>query len=474
MLLQPIDYSRFPAMLAWPAGWAEIVLTGMSLGIAYAIDRRIAQRARKRDAERLGNVARVAFPLLALVLLYVSTWIVRHWFGSPFLLDIAIALMVALVVIRGLIFLLRRLFPHQKSLPPWERTIGAIVWFLLALYYLGVLSPLVEALDRLEIPIGKTHPTVLSILTGLGVVLAAVVLTLWVSGLLETRIDRITRLDTNVRAVIVRVVRATLLALAVMISLQAIGFDLTLLTVFSGAIGVGVGLGLQKLASNYISGFIILLDRAIRLGDTITVEGKYVGKVTRVAARYVLVHSPDGIEVIVPNETLVTTTVLNHSHFHAAPQIRVSLKVSVERDADVEKALQLLAQAATADARVMREAPYDPAAFVASFGEFGVNLELAVFVHDPLVNQLDLKSNIFRSILQLFGQNGILIAYPHREILRDRAQAAPGAGGAGHANPAAGDAPHGPPAASDAAPVGPGRTGAGANRLAGGDGSATG
>jgi small-conductance mechanosensitive channel len=440
MLLQPLDYSRFPEMLAWPAGWVEILLTGMSLGIAYAIDRRLAARAQARgDEQRLGGVARVAFPLIALALLYLSTWILRRWYGPPFLLEIAIALMIALAVIRGFIYLLRRLFPHQSWLPPWERTIGGIVWFLLLLYYLGVLSPAVEALDRLEIPIGKTHPTVLSILTGIGVVLAAVVITLWAAGLIETRIERITHLDTNVRAVIVRVMRITLLTLAVMVSLQAIGFDLTLLTVFSGAIGVGIGLGLQKLASNYISGFIILLDRAIRLGDTVTVEGKYTGRITRVAARYVLVQNTDGLEVIVPNETLVTTSVVNHSHLHAAAQVRVALKVSVQRDADVEQALRLLVEAASAEPRVMRGGPYAPAAYVESFGEMGVNLELGVFVQDPLIDQLEIRSAIFREILGVFRAHAIEIAYPHRAIVREpgSATARSAAADAGRAGPPA-------------------------------------
>jgi small-conductance mechanosensitive channel len=422
MLLKPIDYDLFSQMLSWPAGWTEIGLTVLSLLIAYLVDRRVAARAMARgNAERLGGVARVAFPLIALALLYLSTWIVRRWFGAPFLLDIAMALMIALAVIRGLVYLLRRLFPHHAWLPPWERTIGGIVWFLLLLYFLGVLSPLVEALDRLEIPIGKTHPTVLSILTGIGVVLAAVVIALWISGLIETRVDRVTHLDTNLRAVIVRVVRVMLLALAVLVSLQGIGFDLTLLTVFSGAIGVGIGLGLQKLASNYISGFIILLDRAIRLGDTITVEGKHMGKITRVAARYVMVQAADGVEVIVPNDTLVTTSVINHSHFHAAPQIRVALRVPVQRDADVEKALDLLAEAALAEARVMRDAPHAPRGYVASFGESGVDLELGVYVQDGLVDQLDVKSNLYRTILRLFRANGIELAYPHRDLRGDLA-----------------------------------------------------
>jgi small-conductance mechanosensitive channel len=413
MLLQPIDYSLFPEMLAWPSGWAEIGLTVASLLIAYLVDRRIARRAAVRlHAERLGGVARIAFPLIALVLLYVSTWIVRRWFGPPFLLDIAIALMIALVVMRGLVYLLRRLFMHQTWLRPWEQAIGGIVWFVLLLYFLGILSPLVEALDRLEIPIGRTHPTVLSILSGIAVVLAAVVFSLWISGLVEARVDRISHLDGNLRAVIVRVVRVALLALAILMALQGIGFDLTLLTVFGGALGVGIGLGLQKLASNYIAGFTILLDRSIRIGDMITVDNR-TGVVSKATSRYVVVRSADGVEAIVPNETLVTTTVLNHSY--TSPDIRLAVQVQVAYDSAVDKALALLVDLALREPRVLR-GPLAPQAFLVGFADSGITLELGVWINDPQAGQLNLRSALNRAILREFAANGIAIPFPQREV----------------------------------------------------------
>jgi small-conductance mechanosensitive channel len=418
MLLQPLDLSRFQATLAWPAGWVEIALTGLSIVLAFALDRRMARRrAATPGKDRYDSFASVIFPLLALLFLFLCSIVYRRWYDEPFLLTNAIALMAAMVVIRALIYGLRRLFPrHEQHLGPYERTIGAVVWFALLLYYLGVLPTIINTLDRLEVPIGKTHPTVLSLLSGLAVVIGAMIVALWISSLVELRLGRMTRVDTNLRAVVGRVVRAILLIFAGLIALQAVGFDLTLLTVFGGAIGVGIGLGLQKLASNYIAGFTILLDRSIKLGDTITVEGKWTGSVTSVTARYVLIRGGDGVEVIVPNETLITTTVLNHSHSHAAPQIRVALQLSVARDADVEKVLDLLCQAALTESRVMRDKPCAPAAFVAGFGDAGINLELGVFVHDPLVDQLDLKSALHRAILRSFSAQGIEVSYPHREV----------------------------------------------------------
>jgi small-conductance mechanosensitive channel len=426
MFFAPIDFTRIDQALVWPGGWADIALTGFAIGSAWVLDRRVLRaHVRRVHPERARNMVGVGFPLLALALLYVARWVYRAAFGVPFVLDVALPLMAALAIIRALIFGLRRLFARQEWLVPWERAVGGGVFVLLLLYYFGVLPDIVDALDDVEIPLGKSRVTLLSIATALAVVLGSLIVTLWVSGFIERRLDRATRLDQNLRAALSRFIRAALLVVGGLIALEGIGFDLTLLTVFSGAVGVGIGLGLQKLASNYIAGFTILLDRSIRLGDTITVEGKWVGVVTSVTARYVLVRRLDGVEVIVPNETLVTTTVLNHSH--AAPQIRVAMQVPIAWDADVEQALGLLAQAALADPRVLRDAPFVPAAFVAGFGDTGAMLELGVFVNDPLVDQLNLKSMIHRAILRTLAEHGIRLAYPHREVMVVDARAvAPG------------------------------------------------
>jgi len=415
MFFAPVDFSRFAEALTWPAGWTEIALTGFSIGIAWVLDRRLLlAHVRRTHPERAKTYVGVGFPLIALLLLWLAHWIYESAFGQPFLIDIFIPLMAAMAIIRALVYGMRRVFPTQEWLLPWERVIGGGVWILLLLYYFGVLPEIVDALDDIEIPIGRTRITLLSVLTGLAVVLGSLIVTLWISGLIERRLDRATRLDTNLRAALARFIKAALLVLGGLIALQGIGFDLTVLTVFSGAVGVGIGLGLQKLASNYIAGFTILLDHSIRLGDTITVEGRWMGTVTSVTARYVLVRRLDGVEVIVPNETLVTTTVLNHSH--AAPQIRIAMQIPLAWDADVEKALGLLAEAALADPRVIREPKFAPAAFVAGFGDTGVTLELAVFVTDPLIDQLNLRSVIHRAIIRTLAANGIAIAYPHREV----------------------------------------------------------
>jgi small-conductance mechanosensitive channel len=215
-----------------------------------------------------------------------------------------------------------------------------------------------------------------------------------------------------VRAVVSKALRAILLVVGVLFALQAAGIDLTLLTVFSGALGVGIGLGLQKLASNYIAGFTILLDRSIRLGDMITVGNRF-GVVAKVTSRYVVVRGFDGIDAVVPNETLVTTTVLNHSYRNR--EIRLAVPVQVSCDSDVELALRLMEEAAHAEARVLK-APNGPLAFLVGFAESGINLELGVSIGDPENGQGNVRSALNRAILRAFRANGIRMPIPQREV----------------------------------------------------------
>jgi small-conductance mechanosensitive channel len=206
----------------------------------------------------------------------------------------------------------------------------------------------------------------------------------------------------------------------VLIALQAVGIDLTLLTVFGGALGVGIGLGLQKLASNYIAGFTILLDRSIRLGDMITVDNR-TGIVAEVTSRYVVVRGLDGVEAVVPNETLVTTTVLNHSY--TSKEIRIAVNVQISYDCDVDQALKLMEAAARAEPRVL-QAPNPPQAFLVRFADSGIDLELGVWINDPENGQLNLKSALNQTIWRSFQAHGIRIPFPQREV---RVISAPGA-----------------------------------------------
>ncbi len=417
-MLAPVDFGRIEQALAAPPGWIELGLLAVCLGVAWLAERRaIAARgpavADAAQRHRLhASFARVVFPATALALVLLATALYRRHVGPPFFLAVAAPLLIALAAIRMIFYGLRRLFRAQTWLPTSERAIGFAVWALVVLYFLGVLPEIATALNDVQLPVGSSRISLMAIGSACIVVVFTLIVTLWISGLIEQRLTHATQLDVNVRVVLAKFVRAMLLLVAVLIALSAIGFDLTLLSVFGGALGVGIGLGLQKLASNYIAGFTILLDRSIRLGDMVTVDGR-MGSVSRVTSRYVVVRSLDGVEAIVPNETLVTTTVLNHSY--STRNIRLAMPVQVSYDSDVEKALALMEGIARATPRVLLE-PHPPAAFLASFGDNGINLELGLWINDPENGQGNLRSEINRALLKAFGENGIRLPYPQRDV----------------------------------------------------------
>jgi small-conductance mechanosensitive channel len=413
-VLTPIDFSRYESALATPLGWVELAIVAGCFTFGWLLDRRVRLKSASDVGMvhvGLGGMNRLLLPLTTLVLLAIAAVAFRHW-RPPFFIAIAVPLMLALALIRLLVYALRGLFGTHAWLRASERVISFAIWGLVLLYFSGVLPELRDELDGIEIPVGSKHVSVFEILKGTVVVVLVIAGTLWVSSLFEQRLARAENLDNNVRVVLGKFIRALLLALGVLFALDAVGIDLTLLTVFGGALGVGIGLGLQKLASNYIAGFTILLDRSIRLGDMITVDGRY-GIVTRVTSRYVVLRSLDGIEAIVPNETLVTTTVLNHTY--TSKNVRMAISIQISYDSDVDRALQLMAEAALAEPRVLR-APNAPGCFVARFAESGIEVELGVWIADPENGQLDLRSSLNRAILRSFNAEGIKIPFPQREL----------------------------------------------------------
>jgi len=413
-MLEPLDTSRFYAALEGTRGIAEFGAVLACLALAWLADRALTIRRRAQQGAVHGRLhaglVRLAFPLTALLLLVAARFALRHYGWRPLFIDVAIPLMLALAAIRLVVYAMRTLFASQAWLKTGERAISFTIWGIAALYFTGVLPDIAAELDSIRLPIGKTEVTLLTLGSGLFAVVLTLIVTLWLSGLIEQRLISATSFDTNTKAVLGKFV--LLLVVGLLVALQSIGFDLTLLAVFGGALAVGVGLGLQKLAANYIAGFTILLDRSIRLGDMITVDGRY-GVVSRVTSRYVVLKSLDGVEAIVPNETLITTTVLNHSY--TAPEVRIGIPMQVAYGTDVELALKLLVDATQPEPRVMGK-PNEPMGFLVSFGDNGINLELGLWLRDPENGQLGLRSSIYRRIYESFAAHGISIPYPRRDV----------------------------------------------------------
>ena len=412
-MLAPLSFERVEKALSTPSGWVELALVILCFAAGWAVDRAIV--ARKREgvvpSELAKGAFRIVMPVVALLLVYFGRAFWRSY-GTPLFFNAAIVLASALAASRILVYLLRRLVPNAHWLKSSERTVSLLVWTLVALHVLGVTPELAEELDSVTLPLGASRFTLLALIKGVVAVLFTIAATLWVAGLIESRLMK-TELGLSQKALASKFIKAVLVVIGVLIALQAIGLDLTVLSVFGGALGVGIGLGLQKLASNYIAGFVILLDRSVRLGDLVTVGDRY-GTVTKVTSRYVVVRGLDAVEAIVPNETMVTTTVLNHSL--SARDARVAIQIQVAYGTDLERALAVLIEVARANPRVETADDRAPAAFVLRFAESGIDLELGVWIRDPENGQLNLRSDLNLAIWKAFQQNGIGVPFPQREV----------------------------------------------------------
>jgi small-conductance mechanosensitive channel len=413
-MVAPLNLESIQSALASQNGWLEVGAILACFAVGWAIDRRlhVSSHGESKMAKLgAGSVNRLVFPLTTLVLLLLVRGAVPQFHTSPFF-PIAIPLVIALAVIRLCVYALRNLFGENNPLPLSERAVSFTIWGLLLLYFLGITQEILGILEAAELTIGRSTINLRDLGRDAVIVMLALMISLWISGLIEQWILAMPNVDRNARVVMAKFFKAVLLVVGVLISLPLLGIDLTVLSVFGGALGVGIGLGLQKLASNYIAGFTILLDRSIRLGDMITVDNRF-GVVTKLTSRYVVVRSLDGIEAIVPNETLATTTVLNHSY--SSRNARVALTLQISYDSDLDLAMRLVNQIARDQPRVLN-APNPPAVTVLRFAESGIDLELAVWISDPENGQGELRSAMYVAIWKAFGTQGIKIPYPRRDI----------------------------------------------------------
>ena len=413
-----LQWNDFFAQLQHPDIVWQLIALATSLGLAKLIEGFVREQVAAHETPNLGfakkigrgSLKRVIFPLAALFFVAVMRWLIKPYVHTH-LLTLALPLLGSLAFIRLVFYILRHSFPHALWLASFERIFSLIAWSIVAMHILGLLPELVETLEAISLPIGKNPLSLWQILQGLVIVATTLLIALWLSNTFEAKLNRSTDMDTSLRMVLTRILRALLGFLAILIALPLVGIDLTTLSVFGGALGVGLGFGLQKIASNYVSGFIILLDRSIRLGNMITV-GDDRGQVTRITTRFTVLRSLTGIEALVPNELLISSVVRNESYTDR--QVRVALPVQVSYDSDLELAMRLLADAAHTQPRVLQTPAAD--ILVKEFADSGINLELGFWIADPENGLGKLRSDINLAIWQAFKQNGISIPFPQREI----------------------------------------------------------
>lgn len=362
----------------------------------------------------VGSFYHVLSPLITLILVAIAKPILALWHHVN-LLRVAIPLIASFALIRLVFYILRRVFARGGSasnfLLVFEKGFATLVWLGVALYMTGLWPDLLKFLEGAVFPVGRHKVSLTDVLQALVFVVITLILALWVGAMLEDRLMRIDTMHTSLRVVLARMGRALLIMVAVLVSLSLVGIDITVLSVFGGALGVGIGLGLQKIVSSYVSGFVILLERSLKIGDMVTVD-KYSGEVTQINTRYTVLRGSDGVESVIPNEMLVSSPLQNYSLTDRT--VRLVTHVTVDYQTDIDQLFPMLEQVVAAVPRVSNEPP--PQVFLLKFGADGLELEMGFWILDPENGRLSILSDVNKALWQALQTHNITVPYPQREV----------------------------------------------------------
>ena len=425
--------SELREMLGWAADNLLTIgtLAQAALILAAAIVARFAAPGFRRAIERLagkwrwekglgklsGTAATLSLPIIWLILQWISVVVASAADWPNQLIRVTVSLLTAWVVIRLASQLVRD--------PTWSKIVAVSAWALAALNILGLLDNTVLLLDNLALTLGDLRISALTVIKGL----ASLAILLWLatllSGAMERRISTLPNLTPSVRVLFSKLLKTVLITLAIVVALSTVGIDLTAFAVFSGAVGVGIGFGLQKVVSNLISGVILLMDKSVKPGDVISVGDTY-GSVNSLGARYASVVTRDGMEYLIPNEDIITQQVVNWSYSSNA--VRLGIPVGVSYKSDVRKAIALCKEAAAEVPRVIKEPK--TVCLLKGFGDSSVDLELRFWIEDPQNGISNVKSEILLLIWDKFHQHDIEIPFPQRDLHIKPSEVPPAVSGA--------------------------------------------
>ncbi len=413
---KPIDdFEAWLAMFTQPTVVVELLALALSVALAWGLVAALRRTLGMREERSIWFGKRVIdgvlFPLALLCLGYVSLELLSN-FVPVAVLRIAIPVLMSLVVIRVGVKVLQATFAESRWVKPLEQTISWLAWLAMVLWVSGLLPVILNELDLITWKVGGTTLSVRTLIEGLITAGGVLIITLWISAGIESRLLRsATGGELSLRKAVSNAARALLMFVGLILALSAVGIDLTALSVLGGAVGVGIGFGLQKLAANYVSGFVILAERSMRIGDVVKVDN-FEGTITEINARYTVVRSQSGRESIVPNEMLITQRVENMSL--ADSRVNQTIHIAVGYDSDVEQVMALLLEAALSQSRVLREPA--PAISLANFGADGLEFTVSYWINDLENGQGNLRSDINLAILRALRAQGIDIPYPQRVV----------------------------------------------------------
>jgi small-conductance mechanosensitive channel len=383
-----------------------------SLLCVWLVMRAVRERYASADSVWFGERVfdGVMFPLASLGLVLAWRWVLGQGKPQP-VLDLALPVLASLLLIRVVVRVLGVAFPSSHVVAVFGRTVSWLVWGGLILWLSGLLPLIYAALDKTTWKLGGATVSLASIIEAALSAFAVLLLALWVSAAIESRLLKGATTDLSVRKIAANAVRALLLLVGLLLALSAAGIPLGALSVLGGALGVGLGFGLQKLASNYVSGFVILAERSVRIGDMVKVDG-FEGRITDINTRYTVVRALNGRESIVPNELLITQRVENSSL--ADRNVLLSTTVQVAYGTDLDVLMPKLTEAVAGVKRVV--ANPGPAVQLANFAADGLELVAYFWIADPENGQSNVRSDVNLAVLRVLNQLGIEIPYPQRVV----------------------------------------------------------
>jgi len=416
---------------------ALVVAAAVALGVARALRARHSRSAElplpAHGLDHTLEAAVVLAPIVAALVTLLGAHVVLGALGiATAALDVTVRIVAVLALLRLAVFVLGLLLGPRS----WVRTRGTritlILWAIAAVAMLGWLDVIEAVLNRISLVPGKSQFSLWALLKGLVVVTAFVVVASLIARAIERHVMRLDQVAVSTRVGVSKFTYFVLLGLGVLLGVNAAGVDVTTLNVLTGAIGIGLGFGLQAVASNFVSGFVLLVDKSIKPGDVISFTGPTGGAtanfgwVQELRGRYVVVRDRDGVDTLVPNQTLINSSFINWSY--SDQRVRIKLPVTVSYDDDPEVALKLLLEAAVDHPRILHDPP--PVSRLISFESYGMLLEIRFWIADPVNGVNNVRSDVNRAIWRIFRAHGVTIPVPQQEIRVLEQRAARGAAGA--------------------------------------------
>jgi len=404
------SFADLLAALLRPAALAELAVLTACVLLAWGLVRLM----RKRTAGSIwfGNrgIDGVLFPLLALSLAWLARLVLTGHLPIA-VFKLAIPILASLAVVRTMARVLHVAFPKSAFMRSMERTASWLVWLALVLWITDLWPAVLTELESVHWKIGGSDVSLRSLLEGTLTALAALLLVLWLSAAIEARLLAASGVNLSLRKIAANATRAVLLLIGLLVALSAAGIPIGALGVLGGAVGVGIGFGLQKLAANYVSGFVILAERSLRIGDVVKVDN-FEGRISDITTRYTVIRAMNGRESIVPNELLITQRVENFSF--ADTKVALTTVVQVAYGSDLDRVLPALRSAVEAVPRVLADPA--PAAQLSSFAADGLELTIVFWIGDMENGQGNVRSDVNLAVLRCLNQLQVEIPFPQRVI----------------------------------------------------------